>query len=350
MQQRKIHMDLLRIVAILCVIYNHTRERGYYLYAFPSSSVLHYFYIAMAAFIAVAVPIFFMLSGALLLPKEESLGDLFRKRVCRIVLVIVLFSVLQYVIMLLEHRAEPTVSYFLRALFEEGMITPYWFLYAYLAYLLILPFLRKLVRVMKKQDYLYLFGLLLVVEGAIPAILYPFGVTELNPFFELPLLNHVSVYPLLGYYIENYMEEEQYNKRTTAVVLLSMLLVLVFFVGMTSLRALPYESFNVYDTGLYTGSLTMILDAGVYYLVKRFCMKQKGHPRMDKIVHSIGQCVFGIYLMEQPIREHLTFVCDRLVPVIGRFPACIVWVLCVFVIAYLMVLLMRQIPGLKKLL
>jgi surface polysaccharide O-acyltransferase-like enzyme len=61
---RQLHMDILRIIAILFVLYNHTNERGYSLYAFPSSGILHIFYIVVAALIAVAVPIFFMISGA----------------------------------------------------------------------------------------------------------------------------------------------------------------------------------------------------------------------------------------------------------------------------------------------
>ena len=73
MKQRKLHYDILRIIASLCVIYNHTSERGYYLYAFPCSFILKDFYIAVAALIAVAVPIFFMISGALLLSKDEPL-------------------------------------------------------------------------------------------------------------------------------------------------------------------------------------------------------------------------------------------------------------------------------------
>lgn len=203
---------------------------------------------------------------------------------------------------------------------------------------------------MKIQGYRYLFGLLLVVEGVMPTMLYFFGVTKVHIAFVLPMLNRVIVYPLLGYYMENYIEEDRYNNKTTVKVLLMMMLVLVFFVGMTNLRALPYESFTEYDNGLYTCSFTMILDVGIYYLAKRFYMKKRRNQRLDRVIHSMGQCVFGIYLIERPVREHLAFVCDRLAPQIGQFPACIVWVLCIYVVAYMIVLLLRQIPGVRRLL
>ena len=75
-KQRKLYLDFLRIIAIIFVIYNHTSEKGYYLYAYDSPFILKVIYIATGALIAVAVPIFFMISGSLLIPKEESIGDL----------------------------------------------------------------------------------------------------------------------------------------------------------------------------------------------------------------------------------------------------------------------------------
>lgn len=105
MQQRKTYIDALRIVAILGVLYNHTNRRGYCLYAFSEARICQDFYIGIATLAATAVPIFFMISGALLLPKKESLKELFQKRILRMVLVLLVFSGIQYVLLLLEERA-----------------------------------------------------------------------------------------------------------------------------------------------------------------------------------------------------------------------------------------------------
>ena len=349
MHERQPHYDLLRILAILCVIYNHTNERGYYLYAFPGSRILHDFYIAFAALMAVAVPIFFMISGALLLPKQESIGELYRKRVLRILSVILLFSVLQYGVKLWKGTAPLSVNYLLVHILGDSMIPSYWYLYTYLAYLLILPFLRKLVNVMEKRDYHYLFVLLLVVEGLLPVGLYLLGIPSVNSFFVLPMLNRIMVYPLLGYYMEYVMEPERYCTETTKVVLVSMIIVLLIFVFMTNLRGLPYDKFTTYDKGLYTCSLTAVLDFGVYYLAKRFCQK-RDMSKCRKVLMSLGDATLGIYLIEQPIMRNIPAVCDRFVPYVGAFPACIVYVFVVFMVSYVIILLGKQIPGLKELL
>ena len=295
MQQRKTYIDALRIVAILGVLYNHTNRRGYYLYAFSEARICQDFYIGIATLAATAVPIFFMISGAMLLPKKESLKELFQKRILRMGLVLLVFSGIQYVLLLLEGRAALSGKAVAQAILQDGMIPSYWFLYAYIAYLLILPILRKVAVVMSKQDYLYLFALLLLVEGFLPMVLNLVGISGSNYFFTIPFLSQIIIYPLLGYYLEQYMKESYYNKKTNIIVGLCMVVVILFFIAMTQWRGLPYEEFTTYDKGLYTCSFTMLLDVGIYYFVKYFDSRKQHSMKYDQMLHSMGESVLGIY-------------------------------------------------------
>lgn len=349
MQQRKTYIDALRIVAIFGVLYNHTNRRGYYLYAFSDARICQDFYIGIATLAATAVPIFFMISGALLLPKKESLKELFQKRILKMVLVLLVFSGIQYVLLLLEERVTFSRKAVVQAVLQDGVIPSYWFLYAYIAYLLLLPILRKVAEVMSKQDYFYLFALLLLVEGFLPMVLNLAGIGGTNYFFSIPFLNPIIIYPLLGYYLEQYMKESYYNKKTNIIVGLCMAVVVLFFIAMTQWRGLPYEEFTTYDKGLYTCSFTMLLDVGIYYFVKYFDLKKQHSIKYNQMLHSMGECAFGIYLIEQPMRERSSFIYDGLSPVIGRFPACIVWVICIFIVAYSIVAILRRIPVVRKL-
>lgn len=349
MQQRKTYIDALRIVAIFGVLYNHTNRRGYYLYAFSEARICQDFYIGIATLAATAVPIFFMISGAMLLPKKESLKELFQKRILKMVLVLLVFSGIQYVLLLLEECVTFSRKAVVQAVLQDGVIPSYWFLYAYIAYLLLLPILRKVAEVMSKQDYIYLFALMLLAEGFLPMVLNLVGISGSNYFFTIPFLNQIIIYPLLGYYLEQYMKESYYNKKINIIVGLCMVVVILFFIAMTQWRGLPYEEFTTYDKGLYTCSFTMLLDVGIYYFVKYFDLRKQHSMKYDQMLHSMGECVFGIYLIEQPIREHLSFVCDELSPKIGNFPACIVWVICIFIVAYSIVAILRRIPVVRKL-
>lgn len=349
MQQRKTYIDALRIVAIFGVLYNHTNRRGYYLYAFSDARICQDFYIGIATLAATAVPIFFMISGALLLPKKESLKELFQKRILKMVLVLLVFSGIQYVLLLLEECVTFSRKAVVQAVLQDGVIPSYWFLYAYIAYLLLLPILRKVAEVMSKQDYFYLFALLLLVEGFLPMVLNLVGISGSNYFFTIPFLSQIIIYPLLGHYMEYFVAEHHYNKKTNIIVGLGMAGIVLFFIAMTQWRNLPYEKFTTYDKGLYTCSFTMLLDVGIYYFGKYFDLKKRHSIKYDQMLHSMGECVFGIYLIEQPIREHLSFVCDELSPKIGNFPACIVWVICIFIVAYSIVAILRRIPVVRKL-
>ena len=262
---------------------------------------------------------------------------------------LLVFSGIQYVLLLLEGRAALSGKVVAQVILQDGMIPSYWFLYAYIAYLLILPILRKVAEVMSKQDYIYLFALMLLVEGFLPMVLNLAGIGGTNYFFSIPFLNQIIIYPLLGHYKEYFVAEHHYNKKTNIIVGLCMAVVVLFFIAMTQWRGLPYEEFTTYDKGLYTCSFTMLLDVGIYYFVKYFDLKKQHSIKYNQMLHSMGECAFGIYLIEQPIRERSSFIYDGLSPVIGRFPACIVWVICIFIVAYSIVAILRRIPGVRKL-
>ena len=125
--KRLLHLDLLRLMAILFVIFNHTSDRGYFLFADSIGTGLYFPYMAASVLCKVAVPTFFMISGALLLPKQESLGKLFYKRILRMVVVLVLISVPYY---LWLHRAEGlSLSSFLTYIYGNSASTSLWYRY-----------------------------------------------------------------------------------------------------------------------------------------------------------------------------------------------------------------------------
>ena len=68
--ERKTYMDFLRIIACFWVIFNH--NPGYFAYQESSSLGLTFYYMFFTMVAKINVPIFFMLTGALLLPRNRS--------------------------------------------------------------------------------------------------------------------------------------------------------------------------------------------------------------------------------------------------------------------------------------
>lgn len=77
--EKKLHLEFLRIIAIMLVIFNHTGEKGFLLYTIARDSVLYEFYLFSSIACKVAVPLFWMISGALLINKEESISVIYKK-------------------------------------------------------------------------------------------------------------------------------------------------------------------------------------------------------------------------------------------------------------------------------
>ena len=74
---RKIHIDILRLIAICCVVYMHIEIAV----PPPINATGYYVYLAINMCIRTAIPIFFMISGAVLLHKTEKLNIVIKKRI-----------------------------------------------------------------------------------------------------------------------------------------------------------------------------------------------------------------------------------------------------------------------------
>ena len=134
--KKKYHLEVIRILAILMVMYNHSAA----FMSFSNQSGVEYAISFLFSMVCKgAVPLFFMVSGALLLGKNESGKDLFQKRILRMILVIVIFSFLYYMKLVLKGERPFAPFSFLLSLPTDLVYLPYWFLYSYLGVLTILP-------------------------------------------------------------------------------------------------------------------------------------------------------------------------------------------------------------------
>ncbi len=95
-----------------------------------------------------------MVSGSLLLPKEESIRYVYRHRVLRMVIVLVLFSLFQYSFTTWKYSDRFDFAYFLTKLNTDRHATAYWFLYSYIGMLMMLPLLRRMVKSMTGNQFL----------------------------------------------------------------------------------------------------------------------------------------------------------------------------------------------------
>ncbi len=151
---RKVYLDGLRIIAIILVVFNHTGGNGYMYFAKEINSFFYPVYLFISLFDKIAVPLFFMISGTLLIPKEESYKEIL-KRFFKFACILLFVSAITYVYNYLRGFSSVlSFKEFVVIFYSKGVIVQYWYLYAYLAYILMLPFIRKIARGLNEKDFM----------------------------------------------------------------------------------------------------------------------------------------------------------------------------------------------------
>lgn len=354
---KKLHIEFLRILCIWLVMFTHTSTSGFSIYLVRQNSLFFPLYLCVPFWVKTAVPIFFMISGALLLGKEEPISTIFKKRIWRFVQVIFIFSLINYIVF--YHNLPLTlgghIAKFFTLLYTSDLATAYYFLYIYIAFLLMLPIWRKLAKGMNNHLYLYLIGLNLFFVGCIPILSFLIfkGSAEMNYFLN-PLLavSEPSFYFIIGYWIENAIPPEWINKKN------------LLRLGCAALAGTAAAAFMTWYHGYCAGGLTeqiserfydcfLFLNSAFVYLMARywFTTHTVSESVRNKIIF-LGSMSFGVMLFEEITRNAthglLTRVLLRYFPRIP-FVDAVIWICVAFLIGVIMTALLKKIPYFKKL-
>ena len=173
----------MRILAAFFVIFNHTGNNGYFLFSlYPMHSFPFWIYLFLSIFCTFSVPLFFMISGALLLGREQiSYRNLWTRRIPRMACILLFWSGVYYLVDVLRGWEEPSIVTFLTVLYEDAWTVPFWYLYAYLAFLISLPLLQRFAKGLQNRDFGYLIVVFLAFSCLLPIFFY-FKILNLSQF------------------------------------------------------------------------------------------------------------------------------------------------------------------------
>ena len=161
---KKLHIEMLRIIAVVMVVLNHSDL--YYTYYTNTDSVLTFFVsLLLSCICRINVPLFMMITGALLIPKAESWSVIFKKRISRMLVVLVAFSALMYGLQCFAWNQDTfSAMAFVEKLLKNEIQTSYWYLYEYIGILMMLPFLGAIARNVDLDCMKYFLGLGLIIK------------------------------------------------------------------------------------------------------------------------------------------------------------------------------------------
>lgn len=343
-REREIYIDVLRIVACLMVIFNHTRLRGFML-VFSSNVNIYPWYFLCSSLCKCAVPLFFMLSGSMLLFKEESIRQTY-KRIPRIVLDLLLFSILYYLI----------DCYFAKSSFNiiDVLIniskTSYWhlwYLYAYIGYIITLPFLRKMVKGLDVKSSIYILSVASILMGIIP--IYE---TFVQPLYEKLkpswMISNIFIYPVAGYILDRIFDIKKVKPKHLIIMWISSLFCL-FISGICEHHFLALHKGSTLET--FLSNFSLIYASTIFITLKYIMTKVQFKYKLKAIIVEMGKCTLGIYLLHLIFLEKIPFLTKLWGKIellrwnLGVFISCLL----VFIICFVITYLLRKIPLIRKL-
>ncbi len=352
-KEYKVYLELIRIVACFMVVFNHTEENGFLLYTSTDyHNVAYWIYHFIAVFVKANVPLFIMVSGAILLEKNDSIKKVYSKRIPRILAVLFIFSLISYIETILINGEGFDIRYFLVTFISsERHNWSYWYLYSYMAMLAAVPILALIAKNMSHQIGKYLFVLMFVINGytAIQYLLFQSNFALYSAFFPRWLAEQFVVCPLLGYYLSR---EIKFNRKEVSIWIVAD----VLFMGLACFAnwyVCSYKGAGYTDTREVFNDSFNILNVVTIFIVLRCVGERISNDRVREWIVRIGQSTLGIYLlhiilMRLPIMRYVWKARDKFH--INGMLMGIGYAAFIFCAGFVITQILKKIPGIKKLL
>lgn len=344
---RKEYMDLLRIICIIWVIFNHTGTNGFQYFTIVRDSALFGFYLFCAVICKTAVPIFLMISGALLLKKDEPVSVVLKKRFLKFLIILLVASFTMDLYYKNWDFGLFSFESFLKTVYSDNIANSHWYLYIYLGYVLTLPLLRRMSAGMAAKDYFYLTCLM-----AIPPVLRCFELFCLN--YEVHYNEDFSVfstlilvyYPLMGDFLANKISDEELTGKKVLLLGGSGLIFIVINCWLTCVWCQRFDQWQDQNE-VFMGRFLFIPAAAIFVAVRYLFMKVHFSSSVRKCITYLSSCTFGIFLFEKVFRQSTIVVFAKLSAHIPQFSACTAWVFCAFFMGVVFISIGKKIPVIK---
>lgn len=287
----KKYINYLSVVACFAVVLLHSNgvfwiysDEKYWLYANIIECVCYF-----------AVPIFFMITGATLIGYEKKYNTklYFRKRIIKTVIPFLFWSFIGLAYYKLIYHVDDFggVRGIIEGILHTRYVEFFWFFMPLFAVYIAIPVISSVEDSKKKSIYGYAIWAYIILASTIPLI---FKLLKISWNYELgiPVLLGYMVYPVLGYWIDNF----SLNKRQRLLIYIS------------GIFGLATHIFGTYWMSGKTGSVDgtfkgyMNLPALSYsvaiFVAFKYINSKKIINMFNIITKPFVKLTFGVYLMQ----------------------------------------------------
>lgn len=238
------------------------------------------------------VPVFVMISGAVLLDRSEPLSTFLSKRLKRVVLPFLFWSLVYFIFVYAGNFQKLSVLQILQILFNKLLKGTYyhlWYVYMILGIYLFVPIIRKWAQNSTKQELQY-FLLLWAIT-----LLINTNVAKYLPSIEVLYFSKYLGYFVLGHYLDKHVTTSRSRNN----------LYLMFFVFGVALTFLSASYLSVKENHLnityynYLSPNVCLLSIGIFLLGKSILHSS------SKLSISLDRHSYGIYLVHVLVLHYI---------------------------------------------
>ena len=297
---------------------------------------------------SICVPLLFMISGYFLLSSHDDIFTFFKKRLAKILIPLIVWSVLY---MWWDGALAESASLVagiklaIRRILEGSVYFHLWFIYALLGIYLVTPIIRRFVQAASDTELLYFIALWIFTTIALNLLFQLKGIS-------LSLLSQPYVSGFLGYFVAGYFLG-RLDFSTKQIWIAAGVLILIVVSKTLWAYSLTADG-GKFDTNLFeylTWHLLVSSFAGFIALKGLALYLEKWvSPTLEKITVAISGATFGIYLIHPKVIEFLeTGALGFHLSTISTHPLLAVplTVLVTFLLSFAVIYLLQRIPLIK---
>lgn len=363
-------VDLLRIVACFMVVLGHCCDPFVgQLDTNPTEFLSGAFW---GSLVRSSVPLFVMISGVLLLPVRMDMVTFYRKRMSRVLIPLILWSIVTPVLYYIyvnsgveilnpnvapdQYTMENTIAKITTFIFNFNYdLTPMWYLYMLVGIYLFIPIIGAWLAQASQKDikrFLWIWGITLVlpyIQMFAPALGYMgnggnmglLGVCDWNPYGTFYYFSGFLGYLVMAHYLVRFPLTWSWGKTlgiTTLLMALGFAITLVGF--LLTQKYYPGNYAKLEIVWYFSGINVFMMTFAVFVLIQK--IRIKSSPMMRKI----AALTFGIYLCHFLIVQMGYDFVYSCIPVAPYFQIPIIAILS-FLASMFVVWVLSKIPGLK---
>ena len=332
------HFEHIRAFSVLAVITIHTMYSALLQFGEGALVAEKILYRCVMNMMWWAVPCFLMMTGSLLLDSNRKvpLKKLYRKYILRMLLVLLIFGgafsgmELFFDSRILELRQILQVAY---NVLTGNTWAHMWYIYCLLGLYVLLPMYKIFADYASDEQLKYILAILFLFESIFRLL----KLLEINLGFYCHINTIYPFWLLMGAAWNRGMFK--YDKKINIALVMVSSGILIFTTVLWEGFGVPLSSLFGYDS-----VLVVIQSIGLFVLFNSMNIENK----LDQVLSEIGEKSFGIYLIHMVI-INLAYKLFKFNPFTVSFAmGGMILVIVNLALSYMMVTIMKYLPGIKK--